>query len=536
MSYIAPALDPVIAAHSTQARALAARCADVANILDFGGGLGGDDALALRQAIAANTKTILVPPGSYTFRSTVQPYGAAADPCCAEINGRSDTFIIAYGATFLIDNAISGPVPVTHLAFTNNSKNVGILGGTFVGNTTGLTSSQENTAFDFDSVTGLVIRDCKITGTFNTAIAGVYAFDSLIENVQGFNLLTGFDISHIQSLTIRRCTFFATAPGAGVTGVSLHHDTPTVNDNVVTTEAGAARPLIGSNSNDLRVIDSLFDGFGNGIAIDAVAGAVIAGTTLRNGFVAGSANLQGGLLLYRGTAAIAANLPTTSITVQNCDIYGNGSSGSGQGGGANITSTSGTVSDVTFDDCRIYDNTNTGIASTTVAAVAGLVVNDCDFRSRGGAGQLFERTTGLTPSKFTSTTAYLLPSPLTIPNNNGLYMQDASGTGQIMLSLSPSNVTFIRPGSAPANIALQNYAGTTLLTVDSGGNVVTASVPVTSPQFNLSSGTGANIRSGTGAASGTQPAGSVWLRTDGGTGSRVYVSAGGGTWNAVAGV
>jgi hypothetical protein len=47
---------------------------------------------------------------------------------------------------------------------------------------------------------------------------------------------------------------------------------------------------------------------------------------------------------------------------------------------------------------------------------------------------------------------------------------------------------------------------------------------------------GPTIRSGTGAASGTQPRGSQWLRTDGGVGSTLYVSQGGGTWNAVAGV
>jgi hypothetical protein len=47
---------------------------------------------------------------------------------------------------------------------------------------------------------------------------------------------------------------------------------------------------------------------------------------------------------------------------------------------------------------------------------------------------------------------------------------------------------------------------------------------------------GPTIRSGTGAASGTQPKGSIWMRTDGGVGTTMYVSQGGGTWNAVAGV
>jgi hypothetical protein len=45
---------------------------------------------------------------------------------------------------------------------------------------------------------------------------------------------------------------------------------------------------------------------------------------------------------------------------------------------------------------------------------------------------------------------------------------------------------------------------------------------------------GPTIRAGTGVASGTQPSGSVWIRTDGAAGARLYVSQGGGTWIAIA--
>jgi hypothetical protein len=54
--------------------------------------------------------------------------------------------------------------------------------------------------------------------------------------------------------------------------------------------------------------------------------------------------------------------------------------------------------------------------------------------------------------------------------------------------------------------------------------------------FQVGSVSGPTIASGTGAASGTQPKGSLWMRTDGGVGTTMYVSQGGGTWNAVAGV
>lgn len=44
------------------------------------------------------------------------------------------------------------------------------------------------------------------------------------------------------------------------------------------------------------------------------------------------------------------------------------------------------------------------------------------------------------------------------------------------------------------------------------------------------------VTSGAGAPTSTQPNASIYLRTDGTTGARLYVSAGSGTWNAVAGV
>ena len=57
------------------------------------------------------------------------------------------------------------------------------------------------------------------------------------------------------------------------------------------------------------------------------------------------------------------------------------------------------------------------------------------------------------------------------------------------------------------------------------------------PQLALGlSGTPPTIRAGAGAATGTQPKGSVWVRTDGAVGSTFYVSQGAGTWNPVAGV
>ena len=63
------------------------------------------------------------------------------------------------------------------------------------------------------------------------------------------------------------------------------------------------------------------------------------------------------------------------------------------------------------------------------------------------------------------------------------------------------------------------------------GTLATVNVPIA-----VGSSGGPTIRAGTGAATGTQPKGSQWLRTDGAVGSTLYVSQGAGVWNAVAGV
>jgi hypothetical protein len=97
-----------------------------------------------------------------------------------------------------------------------------------------------------------------------------------------------------------------------------------------------------------------------------------------------------------------------------------------------------------------------------------------------------------------SDTATLLGTPLTITRSNG-------------------NIAL---GEAAATVTV---AGTLAVSAANGVTVGAA-------------GSGPTIRSGTGAATGTQPSGSMWVRTDGTVGARVYVSAGAGTWNPIAGV
>ena len=89
-----------------------------------------------------------------------------------------------------------------------------------------------------------------------------------------------------------------------------------------------------------------------------------------------------------------------------------------------------------------------------------------------------------------------------------------------------------------------NYVGgaSTTHSIQVGGNAIfnvgaNGAVVVGTGYLAFGSGaSGANIRSGAGAATGTQPSGSLWLRTDGSAGARLYVSQGAGTWVPVASV
>jgi hypothetical protein len=95
-------------------------------------------------------------------------------------------------------------------------------------------------------------------------------------------------------------------------------------------------------------------------------------------------------------------------------------------------------------------------------------------------------------------------------------------TNCFKLFFTPGNNTWeLAPTTAGTNLILSTAGGT--LTVSAPVTVVTSLGVVTN-----------TITSGAGAPSSTQPNGSLYLRTDGGASTRLYVSEGGGTWSAIA--
>jgi hypothetical protein len=115
---------------------------------------------------------------------------------------------------------------------------------------------------------------------------------------------------------------------------------------------------------------------------------------------------------------------------------------------------------------------------------------------------------------------------------------DGASTGFVGMAsaVSPNMILANTTGSPVISIDAQNTSGSILLRTNSVTQLLITDTAVTVTQPLTINASGPTIRSGTGAATGTQPAGSLWLRTDGTTANRLYVSAGAGTWAAVAGV
>jgi hypothetical protein len=110
-------------------------------------------------------------------------------------------------------------------------------------------------------------------------------------------------------------------------------------------------------------------------------------------------------------------------------------------------------------------------------------------------------------------------------NNTDLSKHVQLHTSGYGMSVTGGRLNLVAPTAAGV---FASVAGTDILIASAGGVTVAPALFINA--------SGPTIRSGTGAATGTQPKGSIWMRTDGAAGSTLYVTQGAGVWAAVAGV
>lgn len=241
--------------------------------------------------------------------------------------------------------------------------------------------------------------------------------------------------------------------------------------------------------------------------------------SLNNGFVtavdpdqfvvtAGTLHLKTGptITVVGATAPLVINagsaVPAGLATAANVEIIGK----------------DGTINNMDF---RAFGNANrfTGArADGTQAAPTALLTNEAMFQISG---------MGYNGTIYTPSVDFLMAATenWTGSTRGSRFQVRTTGTsgGSMAARFHVGNVVVVNSSGFSAEVtgggALQVVNGALVDTLNIG---VAAGVP--------------NITSGAGVPAATQPSGSVFMRNDGSVGAHMYISNGGGTWTAVAGV
>lgn len=519
----------VTATGGSRARTLADRFADTVNLLDYAVGDGStDDTIGIKAAIdAARFKTLIVPGGHrfvansrITCIGPMTVAGAAhgggpglvwepgvpnqnvSEFICGPSFTSGDLFYCpSEHAVNFRDLLISSHVSLNFLNITNRGAGAAIH---LVGaNTTGSTnacSSIERVAFSgFDVDIDLErCADTRITQCYfqawKTAAIDVRTGGFAVESSPGYISFNKFfgDVTPgtAQQQAIR------TSSGYGA-----------INNNVFV----GSQIAIQVNVNDLVNIGSMIIAFNNieeqltyGIDIVQSGSATIDAITIQNNEFS-NINNKGIASHINVTGASNAAIKTLSITGNKIQSFLAGGSGvciSVQ------TCTTGTISENLFAISGCY-----GISVGSVAGMFDVFDNKIDGTDILG------------------TAGYFFSAPANV------VVRDVSTRGvdaDHIPNLGEGSSLYISNGRQSSDSGIVTSGGSGCIAWRTGGAWVTIPTLTTGVRVN---GTGGPIWiAGAGVPVSSQPLGSLWSRTDGGVGTTLYVSRGGGTWAAVAGV
>lgn len=220
------------------------------------GGLfpGADPGPAFRSMFAhASNKTLIIPPGTYTFGSGTTGYIGATSPggglvsSLVFINGQSNFNVVAYGATISQSSSLAITGNCNCGIFMNNNNNFSWSGGTIVGvKSTVSGGPYTNAAFVNHNAVGFTFRDIHLTGNFGspyntgggTGWAGDFDVNGTYQNIDADAVGLMFDFAFLSHVTIDNVR----ANGAGADGgsssgdwgralLSIEYDTASVGFN-----------------------------------------------------------------------------------------------------------------------------------------------------------------------------------------------------------------------------------------------------------------------------------------------------------------
>jgi hypothetical protein len=177
-------------------------------------------------------------------------------------------------------------------------------------------------------------------------------------------------------------------------------------------------------------------------------------------------------------------------------------------------------------------NANVSGSSVNNAVLIGGNGSGGQFGARGGSASVIigaaAGNANLTGTNNIIFGLQVASTTLTTGSNNVLIgtnssIDTASGTTSNTIQIGAGSTAVISAtGCGTPSTSILTAAGSLVVNSTTGGVMIGSSGPT--------------LTSGAGAPSATQPVGSLYMNTSGSSGSRLYVSAGGGSWNPVSGV
>ena len=284
----------------------------IVNVVQLGADPTGvaDSAPAFRAAIASNRK-VVVPAGTYRFKSTVSPPCCAMDPTAVLVTGQSNFAVTGQGAvTIFADPSI----PHTSLFHFDQDKRFSVAGLTLRGDRTGLRPTQENVGIALTSDTDFSIQGLTVDGGFGgegTGIAGDWLVRAKFRNLTFNGVGQCFDVAFLKSVSIDnlvgRGADAAGGQGGGAKCVSVVNDLP----NAATNHSGVAF----SATNGVRVRGADVSGFAVGAYLASGTNFNFSGNFWHDNAMAGGKGI--GVFVQRiasGPFASAA-APPSGITI-----------------------------------------------------------------------------------------------------------------------------------------------------------------------------------------------------------------------------
>jgi hypothetical protein len=373
---------------SGAATTLAAPQANWMNALQHGvvGDGVTDDGPAIRSLFANVTgKTIFFPPNrTYLINTNVPPKVAtvglypAMDNAGFIISNQSNFHVIANGATFKVTSAI----PLTVTALIERGRDWTWIGGTFVGNRTGLKPDQENAAIAIINNVRFRVTGIRATGFGGNgaAFVGDWNIAGELSNLHLDGVGICFDLAFSKQLSIRNVVAVGAdtngARGAGHVGNKCYSE---VNDTYYAKHNHTGVRYSQTDTVSLENLDA--SNFNTGVAVSAGRHYRFTNVRLHDNPGTPSRNIPGlGYYFYytKGGPFTSAGSPVTDVRISGGEVANNGAANRGTGllVEAPVVAGGDVLSGFTVSGVRFQNNAGTGIAiKGSAVATVGLTGN-----------------------------------------------------------------------------------------------------------------------------------------------------------------